>query len=149
MNSNQSNLMYLPPSKVIAAGTNRNNLVQAGLPGRTLEQEIDERIDYLTYKIDKLIQADNNSKQAGVTKQVSLEEQRNLKIAGILNSTTEAEKTETMLKFMNGEISMEYLPWSTVEANRQKQQDKNIKQAGTKASEIEMLRTFAEFGGLL
>jgi len=89
---NQNNLMYLPPSKVIAAGTNKRNLMQAGMQ-KTWEQEIDERMDYITYRIDELLQKEQNLKQAGVLKQVNPEEQRNLKIASICNKAIIRSKT--------------------------------------------------------
>jgi hypothetical protein len=37
VSNQQSNLFYLPPCKVIAAGTDRNNLMQAGLQ-RTVKE---------------------------------------------------------------------------------------------------------------
>jgi hypothetical protein len=139
---NQSNLMYLPAGRIIAAGTDKRNLMQAGLQ-KTREQEIDERIDYLTYKIDKLLQSEQNLKQVGVAKQVSLEEQRALKQAAILNNATKEQVFETFRAFSNNEDVQFDVP------RRKNVMQTGIRQASIRRqppSDYEMLQTFREFG---
>jgi hypothetical protein len=89
---NKSNLRYFPPSKVIAAGTNRLNLMQAGIPRTTTNEQVSKRelieqIDYLKYQVDKLMKI-QESRQAVVEEEVKVdpEEQRNMKMAALLAS---------------------------------------------------------------
>jgi uncharacterized protein YjgD (DUF1641 family) len=147
---NQNNLMYLPPSKVIAAGTNKRKLMQAGMKN-TWEQEIDERMDYITYRIDELLQKEQNLKQAGVLKQVNPEEQRNLKIASIYNKANDEEVLDTMLEFIEGDMTGGYQP-PAIGMMSDNSLQSNLKQASiakkSPQNDIEMLNTFLEFGGL-
>lgn len=107
-------------------------------------REIDARINDLAnkYGIDL-----NEDVTKNITATADPEQQRNIKIAGILNGASEQEKTDTMLRFMNGEISMEYIPISAFDTKEQR----NIKQAAIRANREKpevILQTFMEFGGL-
>lgn len=139
MVSNQSNLMYLPAGKVIAAGT---DIMQAGLQ-KTWEQDFDERLDYMQYKIDKLTES-MSAKQAVAP--IDPEQQRNIRQAGILNNASDREILDTMLSYMNGDISIESLPYASAEARINN--NKNVKQAGIKkTSDIDIMNTMLEFSG--
>ena len=109
-------------------------------------REIDARINDLAnkYGIDLGSSEDDTKNRIAADP----EQQRNIKIAGILNGASEQEKTDTMLRFMNGEISMEYIPISAFDTKEQR----NIKQAAIRVNREKLevtLQTFMEFGGLI
>jgi hypothetical protein len=113
-------------------------------------KELDDRIDYLMYKADKLLQTEQNIKQAGV-RELTPEEKRHIRQAAVLNNTSDRKMLDTMFEFMQGDSTGGYQPPAIGMLSDNPQQS-NLKQAGISnkknVSDIEMLKTFMEFGRL-
>jgi hypothetical protein len=133
VSNQQSNLFYLPPCKVIAAGTDRNNLMQAGLQRRDLAsiraeyEQLKKEIEAQLYNVE---QTNNNIRQAGLYQQ-----------------PTDQQVFETFRAFSNNaDVSFD-VP-----------RRKNVVQAGAgirqgsvrrqPPNDYQILQTFMEFGGL-
>lgn len=105
-------------------------------------------------KLLEVNQREHDIRQAGIgekkdwVKQLPDNVQRNMKMAAVYNQATDNEVLDTIIGFMDGSISMEYLPMSLFESEGR---SKDIKQAAIKANREKpevMLQTFMEFGGL-